>query len=68
MLEHLKLTLQGEAMMKIGCEDHNRGLTSSILMVYLTLRMHFICAKTNKMFQLQKQKKRNWAKLAKQAS
>jgi len=68
LIDHLKTTGQREGLMKIGCDLHKWDLTLTILMVFLTLRVHFICAEKNKIFQKQKQKKRLWAKLVKQAS
>lgn len=51
----------------LGCETHQRGLTTSIITFYLNTRMHFLCAESDRAIAETRRAKRNMAKIAKLA-
>jgi len=52
------------ALKTIGCEEHSRGMTRTIITFYLNSRMHFVCAQANRATAETNRRKRNMAKLA----
>ena len=49
----------------LGCEEHCRGLTTTIISSFLNVRMHFVCAEGNRAEAEKNRHKRNLAKQAK---
>ncbi|KAK3926592.1 Transposable element P transposase [Frankliniella fusca] len=52
----------------IGCETHQRGLTTSIVSFFLNTRLHFVCAQADRTIAEKRKQKRNMAKIAKLAN
>ncbi|KAK3922090.1 Transposable element P transposase [Frankliniella fusca] len=48
----------------IGCEEHQRGLTTAVITHYLNCRMHFVCAEADRAVLESHRSKRDMAKRA----
>ncbi|KAK3917086.1 ATP-dependent RNA helicase DBP9 [Frankliniella fusca] len=48
----------------IGCEEHQRGLTTAVITHYLNCRMHFVCAEADRAVVESHRSKRDMAKRA----
>ncbi|KAK3909572.1 Transposable element P transposase [Frankliniella fusca] len=58
------LASKEDSVAMIGCEQHQRGLTTAIIAHYLNCRMHFVCAEADRAVQESHRRNRDLAKRA----
>jgi len=64
-IELVDALLSQSEVVFVGCEEHRRALTTSVIMFYLTCRMHFICREANESVVAKKRAKADLRKLSK---